>query len=174
MICEQGDIIAVDFEPSVGHEPNKYRPALVVSSNTFNARSSLTAVCPITSVNNGYPLHVGIDHEEVRGFVCVEQVRTVDLSNRRCKRLAQASEDDMGLVLSYVASIFDVSDGRRQAGDEGSPPALNAYPHWGRSCKATTARPFARAISMPATMAWAPARFVTWVTPCFTASRRSS
>ena len=106
MICEQGDIIAVDFEPSVGHEPNKYRPALVVSSNTFNTRSSLTAVCPITSVNNGYPLHVGIDHEEVRGFVYVEQVRTVDLSNRRCKRLAQASEDDMGLVLSYVASIF--------------------------------------------------------------------
>ena len=50
--------------------------------------------------------HVGIDHEEVRGFVCAEQVRTVDLSNRRCKRLAQASEDDMGLVLSYVASIF--------------------------------------------------------------------
>lgn len=106
MICEQGDIIEVDFEPSVGHEPNKYRPALVVSSDAFNRRSSLTAVCPITSVNNGYPLHVGIDYDEVRGFVCAEQVRTVDLSGRRCRRLTTASEDDMGLVLSYLASVF--------------------------------------------------------------------
>ena len=106
MICYQGDIIALDFEPSVGHEPNKYRPALVVSSDTFNRRSSLTAVCPITSVNNGYPLHVGIESDDVRGFVCVEQVRTMDLSHRKCKRLGKASESDVDLVLSYLASVF--------------------------------------------------------------------
>lgn len=84
----------------------RQRPALVVSSDTFNRRSSLTAVCPITSVNNGYPLHVGIENDDVRGFVCVEQVRTMDLTHRKCKCLGRASEHDVDLVLSYLASVF--------------------------------------------------------------------
>lgn len=32
MVFEQGDIIEVDFDPTRGHEPQKKRPALVVSA----------------------------------------------------------------------------------------------------------------------------------------------
>lgn len=50
MLFEQGDLIEVDFNPTVGHEPAKRRPALVVSAGYFNnVVSSLTVVCPITS-----------------------------------------------------------------------------------------------------------------------------
>ena len=44
----------------------------------------------------------------------------------------------------------------------------------GRSCSAIADRPLARMASKPAAMAWAPASVVICVTPCLTASVRSS
>ena len=35
----QGDIIWIDFNPSVGHEQANYRPAVVVSKRQFNKNS---------------------------------------------------------------------------------------------------------------------------------------
>lgn len=108
MICQQGDIIQVCFDPSVGHEPNKYRPALVVSTDDFDIRSSLTAVCPVTSVDNGYPLHARIERDEIVGFACIEQLRTLDLSGRRCEKVGSASEAEMGEVLALIGSVFGI------------------------------------------------------------------
>ena len=46
MLFEQGDLIEVNFSPTVGHEPQRRRPALVVSVGYFNnVISSLTVVC---------------------------------------------------------------------------------------------------------------------------------
>ena len=58
MILEQGDVIMVDFNPSIGHEPAKIRPAVVVSGYGFNSRANLVAVVPTTTKDNGYPLHL--------------------------------------------------------------------------------------------------------------------
>ncbi len=81
MIVEQGDVIVCDFDPTVGHEPRKRRPAVVVSVGYFNnVLSSLVAVCPITSRVNGHPLHVPVEDSSlsVSGCVCLEQLRTID------------------------------------------------------------------------------------------------
>ncbi len=57
MVFKQGDIVDVNFNPTVGHEPKKKRPALVVSSEDFNNATSMTIVCPITATDNGFFLH---------------------------------------------------------------------------------------------------------------------
>ena len=108
MICEQGEIVCIDFEPHVGHEPAKYRPALVVSSSAFNLRSSMTVVCPITSLDNGYPMHAKIECGENSGFACVEQMRAADLGARRCKSVGFVLAEQMGEVLSLVGAVFDI------------------------------------------------------------------
>ena len=36
-IFEQGDIIAIDFDPQAGHEQKGRRPAIVVSNNAYNS-----------------------------------------------------------------------------------------------------------------------------------------
>lgn len=108
MMCEQGEIVYIDFEPYVGHEPAKYRPALVVSSSAFNLRSSMTVVCPITSLDNGYPMHVEVGCDEAGGFACVEQLRALDLEARRCRHVGFASAAQMGEVLSLVGAVFDI------------------------------------------------------------------
>jgi mRNA interferase MazF len=112
-LFEQGDFIEVNFNPTVGHEPQKMRPALVVSTSYFNnVVSSLTVVCPITSTVNGHPLHIELPKDsEVRGCICVEQLRAIDLSDHRrnVKKLdAMIDEKTMDEVLSAIGSIFNI------------------------------------------------------------------
>ena len=109
-IFNQGDIIEVNFDPTVGHEPAKRRPALVVSTDAFNMRSSMTFVAPITTTVNGYPLHLYFNDDEsgVRGCVCVEQVRSLDLSARPCKKIGELPVDDMNEVLYLFGSVFGI------------------------------------------------------------------
>ena len=109
-VFSQGDIIEVNFDPSKGHEPAKRRPALVVSTDSFNMRSSMTFVAPITSVMNRYPLHLPIEVEDaqVKGCVCVEQVRAMDLAARPCRKLGELGASDMNEVLNLLGSVFGI------------------------------------------------------------------
>ncbi len=113
MLFEQGDLIEVDFNPTVGHEPRKRRPALVVSVGHFNnVVSSLTVVCPITSSVNGHPLHIELaPGNVVEGCVCIEQMRAVDLGNPlRNVRHLDASVDPatMAAILDAIGAVFGI------------------------------------------------------------------
>ena len=110
---EQGDIIEVNFNPTVGHEPQKRRPALIVSVGYFNnVASSLAVVCPITSKANGHPLHIELAHGNiVSGCVCVEQMRAIDLAcpARDAHGLgAPIDAGTMSLVLDAIGAVFGI------------------------------------------------------------------
>ena len=112
-LYEQGDIIEVNFNPTVGHEPQKRRPALVVSVGYFNNFiSSLTVVCPIASTVNKHPLHIEIpEGSTVSGCICVEQMRAIDLNNplRQAEHLHESLDrETMALVLDAIGAIFDI------------------------------------------------------------------
>ena len=47
-IPEKQDIIWIDFDPSVGREIQKRRPAVVVSRKEYSERTGFVAVCPVT------------------------------------------------------------------------------------------------------------------------------
>ena len=110
MVFQQGDIIAVSFDPSLGHEPQKRRPGVVVSSDDFNMKSSMTFVAPITTTKSNYPLHVVITEEtdDIYGSVCVEQTRAMDLAARPSERVGRLCESDMAEVLTCLGAIFDL------------------------------------------------------------------
>jgi len=44
-----GDIVLVDFSPSVGHEYQDKRPSIIVQSNKQLKRSNLVTIIPLTS-----------------------------------------------------------------------------------------------------------------------------
>jgi mRNA interferase MazF len=103
-VPKKGDFIAVTFDPQSGHEQRGRRPALVVSNTLFNQRTGLAIVCPITNTDRGYPFHVAItDNPDVRGFVMVEQVKSIDFRARKAKVIGKSSDD----VLDEVLSILD-------------------------------------------------------------------
>ena len=84
----RGEIYLCSFDPTVGHEIKKTRPALVVQNDVGNRHSLLTIVAAITSTISPvpYPVEVVIDPMagnglDVRSSFRLDQIRTVD---RQC------------------------------------------------------------------------------------------
>ncbi len=103
-VPKKGDFIAVTFDPQSGHEQKGRRPALVVSNTLFNEQTGLAMVCPLTTTDRGYPFHVAVTRNpDVRGFVMVEQVKSIDYRARQAKLIGKASDD----LLDEVLSILD-------------------------------------------------------------------
>ena len=103
-VPKKGDFIAVTFDPQSGHEQKGRRPALVVSNTLFNEQTGLAIVCPLTTTDRGYPFHVAITESiHVKGFVMVEQVKSIDYRARQAKPIGKASD----VLLDEVLSILD-------------------------------------------------------------------
>ena len=56
----RGDIVWLSFTPQAGHEQAGHRPALVLSPEAYNEKTSLALCCPITSRVKGYPFEVDL------------------------------------------------------------------------------------------------------------------
>ena len=103
----QADLIWLDFSPQTGHEQKGRRPALVVSNDFFNQRTGLILVCPVTSARHDYPLHVPLDDTGgIKGYVMVEQVRSVDYEARHAVQAGQAGADVMAEVLARLEACL--------------------------------------------------------------------
>jgi mRNA interferase MazF len=103
-VPKKGDFINVAFNPQLGHEQKGRRPALVISNTLFNQQTGLAVVCPLTTADRGYPFHVGVaDDPRVKGFVMVEQVKSIDYGARQARLIGRASDD----LLDEVLSILD-------------------------------------------------------------------
>jgi len=74
----QKDIIWVNFTPSYGKEIRGKHPALVVSSNDYNEKTSYVIVCPITSKGNDFSGYVPLTDYKVHGRVNATQVHSFD------------------------------------------------------------------------------------------------
>lgn len=104
---EQGDIIFLNFNPQRGHEQSGRRPALVVSSGSFQRHTKLAIVCPITGTLHNFPLHIPLDHRtETNGAVMCEQVKSLDLSVRDMTFYEKIPADLLQEVLERIALFF--------------------------------------------------------------------
>ena len=107
MIFEQGDIIEVNFDPTIDHEPAKRRPAVVVSNIDFNLSNSMTIVCPITSREKDFFLHEPLpDGCGAHGCIVMEQVRAIDLDARSTTLIGHLDDETLDDVLACVSSFF--------------------------------------------------------------------
>jgi mRNA interferase MazF len=69
----------MDLSPRAGHEQSGYRPALVVSPESYNRRVELALICPIPSRVKGFPFEVHIPAgNDVTGVVLADQITSVD------------------------------------------------------------------------------------------------
>lgn len=76
-----------------------------------NVLSSLTVVCPITSIANGHPLHAEITGAAWSRDACPEQIRSLGLSvpARSARKLgAFLDEATMTRVLDGLGAIFGI------------------------------------------------------------------
>ena len=107
---KRGDVFWVNFDPTVGAEAQKTRPALVVSNDINNTHSLIVSIAPITSnVTKIYSFEVEVPARtgglKTRSKVMVNQTRAVD-KLRLIKRLGHLpaelmEQTDRALKLHY-------------------------------------------------------------------------
>lgn len=97
---QRGEIWVVNFDPTVGAEIKKTRPALILQNDIANEHSSITIVAAITSKFDEklYPTEVlisqgegGLEQESV---ALLNQIRSVD-RRRLIKRLGMLRNETM-------------------------------------------------------------------------------
>ncbi len=99
----RGDIYLVNFDPTVGAEIRKTRPALVIQNDISNKYSPITIVAAITSKFDEppYPTDVIIEPAEsglpLRSAVILNQIRSVD-RRRLLTRLGRATPATMARI----------------------------------------------------------------------------
>jgi mRNA interferase MazF len=107
---KRGDVFLLNFDPTVGAEARKTRPAVVVSNDTNNAHSPIVSISPITSnVSRVYTFEVEIPAQtgglDLLSKVMVNQTRAVDKTRliKKLGRLPQIvmKEVDRALKLHY-------------------------------------------------------------------------
>lgn len=95
----RGEIWLVEFDPSVGTEIRKTRPALVISNDIANRRSPKVTLLPITSTIREMPIVVILEPDEANGLDRTSLVRVPDVTTfdkmRMKKKLGIIKQDQL-------------------------------------------------------------------------------
>jgi mRNA interferase MazF len=108
----RGEIWMINLDPTRGREQAGSRPALIVSTNTFNrGPAELIVVMPITSKSKGIPLHVSVQPPEggvkVTSYIKTEDVRSVS-KDRLGRRWGAISPTTMSEVVDRLRILLEL------------------------------------------------------------------
>ena len=112
----RGDIVHLNFSPSVGHEMADRHYALVLSAATYNRKSGMAVVCAITSRVRGGPFEVPVPAGllpdkagvgPVKSVVVADAVRQVDYREREVAFIAVAPTALVEGVLDVLLAVLE-------------------------------------------------------------------
>ena len=103
---DRGDFVWLSFDPTAGHEQSGRRPALVLSPASYNRRTGLAVVCPVTSRGKGYPFEMPLPEGlPVSGVVPADQARSVDWVARGAAFAGGAPPDVVAAVSRRLGQL---------------------------------------------------------------------
>lgn len=105
-VPDRGDLIWIILDPRVGHEQSGRRPAIVLSKRLFTERTSLAAICPITSKVKGLPFEIRVKSESIDGAVLPIHLRTVDVLARKSQFIEKAPASVLRQVTEAVSLLI--------------------------------------------------------------------
>ncbi len=98
----RGDVWLVSFEPSMGGEIQKIRPAVIVSNDTANELLNRVQLVPVSSqVARLYPAEAYVTLHGARRKAMADQISTAS-KQRLLRRLGALSSEDLGGVIRAV------------------------------------------------------------------------
>ena len=104
----RGDVWWVNFEPSIGGEIRKKRPAIIVSNNAANKFLNRVQVIPITSnTDRLFPSEAYVTVVGKKGKAMADQLATVS-KQRLSKCIGSVSDDEMNMVVEAIKTQLDL------------------------------------------------------------------
>src|ERR1700719_4244827 len=107
-IPRAGDIIWLDFDPQIGREQAKRRPALVITDQSYNRASGLAIVCPLTSRRKPHPFALATTIEKVDGAVLVDHLKSLDWAARKASFHSKADPALLTRVRAYLGVLLGI------------------------------------------------------------------
>ena len=107
-IPDRKHIVWLDFEPVKGKEIGKYRPALILSSKTYNKVSGLVICCPISTSIRGARTEVPLPLTilEQPSVVVANLIQTLSWQERKIKYLAETDTQTLIEVLYRIIPLI--------------------------------------------------------------------
>ncbi len=105
MELNQYQIVLVNLDPTIGSEMKKTRPCVIISPNEMNKYLQTIVIAPMTSNSKRYPTRVEVKHNSTKGFVVLDQIRTID-KNRIVKTFERLSDTEIKHVKSVIKETF--------------------------------------------------------------------
>lgn len=100
---KRGEVWWVEFDPAVGSEIRKTRPAVIVSNDSANRNLSRVVVVPLTSkTGRQYPGEALVLLNDVPGKAMADQIMAADKSRVK-RQLGALGKSDMLAVEGAVA-----------------------------------------------------------------------
>ena len=105
MELNQYQIVLVNLDPTIGSEMKKTRPCVIISPNEMNKYLQTIVVAPMTSTSKPYPTRIEIVHQKKKGWIVLDQIRTID-RNRIIKVAGIIKYEEIEQLKSVMKEIF--------------------------------------------------------------------
>jgi len=108
-VPDAGDLYWIDFGSPFGREQGGRRPALVLTSQHYNQKSSVILAVPITRTRRDWPFQVPLPAPgPIDGFILVDQVRVIDPAIRYLRRGGRVAPEVLDTVRGMLAALFGI------------------------------------------------------------------
>ena len=105
MELKQYSIILVNLNPTVGSEIKKTRPCVIISPDEMNKYLNTIVVAPMTTSLKKYPTRIPVKHNDKKGMVAIDQIRTID-KRRILKRFDQLKKSEIKKCKEIIRETF--------------------------------------------------------------------
>ncbi len=102
-----GDVVWITLNPQAGHEQTGRRPAVVLSPGSYNGKTGLAILCPVTSQIKGYPFEVILPEGlPVAGAILSDQVKSLDWRARKAELICTLPDETISEVLQKLGTLL--------------------------------------------------------------------
>jgi len=106
-VPDAGDLVWLTFDPQAGHEQAGRRPALVLSPRSYNQKSGLALVCPVTNQVKGYPFEIPVPPGcGVSGAILADHLKSLDWRARQGAKIGRIPPSTLDEVLARLAPLL--------------------------------------------------------------------
>lgn len=104
---QRGDAVWITLNPQAGHEQAGRRPSVILSPRSYNSKTGLAILCPITSQVKGYPFEVLLPEDlPVAGAILSDQVKSLDWRARNAELICTLPDEVMYEVLEKLGTLL--------------------------------------------------------------------